>query len=360
MRFKSFKNDGLCLAITMTLILTCPLPASSQSCYEDTRKEAINTFSKKNFQRAKQMFNAARTCPDTPTKNDLGLWMKKCDNAISSNKQIKTIELTFAQKMSLYDSEGDWSEGMMPVIKKSDWKKYEESHDNTDSFHLPKVGFINEKGDLVIPCQFLSYGLIPISFCSQVNHFNEGLAAVAKYFTDSDGEVFYGIGYIDKNGHTILPFNYSFATVFSEGIAAVSEEDFYESSAIYFIDKKGNRIGNTKFYLTQIFHEGMCAVMKDSTSGWGFADKTGKIVIPCDYVKVGNFEKGVAAVIDKAHMPDYEYALIDNTNSLVGNYQFRPEYLEWTDLRECISKYEKNNKERHFMCLKEWEKRKNS
>ena len=356
MKFKTITNKRLYLAITMALVMAFPYKTFGQGCYKDTRKEAINTFAKKNFQRAKQMFNAARSCPDTPTNNDLGYWIKKCDNAVGPNKQTQNTELSFAQKMALYESEGDWREGMMPVTKKSDWKKQESSQDN-NPFNLPKVGFINERGDLVIPCQFIYDAMLPLTFFTHMNKFSEGLAAVAKYFTDNDGEVYYCVGYIDKSGRTVIPFDFSFATAFSEGIAAVSEEDFYESSTIYFIDKKGNRIGDSKFYFVQRFHDGMCAVMKDSTSGWGFADKTGKIVIPCDYEKVGDFKNGTAAVIDKAHMPNYEYALIDKTNSLVGNYQFRPECLEWMDLRECIAKYENSNKERHFVCLKEWEKR---
>ena len=357
MKSQTYIKKELYLAVALALVLIFPHNAYGQSCYGDTRKEAINTFSKKNFRRAKQIFGAARSCPDTPSKNDLSYWMKKCDNALGSNKHAQNIELTFAQKMAMYESEGDWSEGMMPVTKKSDWKKYESSQDNNDPFSLPKVGFINENGNLVIPCQFIENGMIPIQFFANVNIFREGLSAVGKYFKDDSGEFYYCIGYIDKNGRTVLPFEYSFATVFSEGIAAVSEEDFYETSSIYFIDQKGNKIGDSKFYLVQRFHDGMCAVMKDSTSGWGFADKTGKIVIPCIYEKVNDFENGTAAVMDKAHSPEYEYALIDKTNSLVGNYQFRPECLEWMDLRTCIYKYEKNNKERHFICLKEWEKR---
>lgn len=337
------------------IIASCMLNTTflfGQSCYSDTRKEAINSFSKKDFKLAKQIFIAAKACPDKPQKNDLNSWIKKCDNAVGTNAAAKATVLTFAQKMALYESEGDWSEGLMPVTKKSENKKHE-----NDNNYVPKVGFVNEKGDLVIDCKYVHNGWIPLTFSSQINNFSEGLAAVEQFFPDGNGDYYYAIGYIDKNGKTVIPFNYSFATAFSEGIAAVSEEDFYETPTIYFIDKKGNKISDRKYYLTQRFHEGMCAVKTDSTSGWGFVDKTGKLIVPSVYEKVNDFKNGVASVMDKAHKQNYEYALIDKTGSIVGGYQFRPECLEWWDLRECIKKYNGKDDERFFFSLKEYERR---
>ena len=338
------------------ILAMCLLNATfsfGQSCYSDTRKEAINTFSKKDFKRAKQVFLAAKSCPDKPQSNDLNFWIKKCDNAVGSNAAAKTTALTFAQKMALYESEGDWSEGLMPVTRKSENSKHE-----NDNNYTPKVGFVNEKGDLVIECKYVHSAWVPMTFFSHVNIFKEGLAAVTQYFPDGHGDYYYAVGYIDKVGKTVLPFNYSFATVFSEGIAAVSEDDFYENPTIYFIDKKGNRIGDRKYYLTQCFHDGMCAVMTDSTSGWGFADKTGKLVVPCDYEEVNDFKDGVASVMDKAHKQNYEYALIDKAGSMVGGYQFRPECLKWWDLVNCINKSNGKDDQRFFFSLKEYERRK--
>ena len=87
--------------------LISPKESFGQTCYSDTRKEAINTFSRKDFKRAKQVFNAAKSCPDTPNSNDLNYWIKKCNNAMGSNTSVKAKELSFAQKMAQYESEGD-------------------------------------------------------------------------------------------------------------------------------------------------------------------------------------------------------------------------------------------------------------
>ena len=77
-----------------------------------------------------------------------------------------------------------FNEGMAAVAKGESW------------------GFINEKGDLVIPMNY-----------TNARCFSGGLAPVC----NSKGQW----GYIDKEGKTALPFQYSYADRFREGTAKV-------------------------------------------------------------------------------------------------------------------------------------------
>ena len=84
-----------------------------------------------------------------------------------------------------------------------------------------KWGFINEKGEIVIPCRF-----------AKVDCFSEGLAAVA-FKTKW--------GYIDKYNHTIIPFRYKEAFPFYQGIAKVYDSD-RDGEYEYTISKTGRTI----------------------------------------------------------------------------------------------------------------------
>lgn len=60
------------------------------------------------------------------------------------------------------------------------------------------------------------------------------------------------------------------------------------------------------------FFKGL-AYYKDANGKYGFIDKTGKVVIPCQWEFVESFSEGLAAVNDK----DDKYGFIDKTGKLV-------------------------------------------
>ena len=80
-----------------------------------------------------------------------------------------------------------------------------------------KVGYINDKGTIVIMPVFLSG-----------NDFSEGLAAVRLNGT---------YGFINEKGYFVIKPEYDFATNFVNGISVV-----YKNGAPLFIDKTGNNI----------------------------------------------------------------------------------------------------------------------
>lgn len=70
-----------------------------------------------------------------------------------------------------------------------------------------KVGFVNETGKLVIPCQYESH-----------SYFSEGLVKVQESET-------YKIGYINKKGETVIPFLYRKGGDFQDGLTIVSSDN---------------------------------------------------------------------------------------------------------------------------------------
>jgi hypothetical protein len=96
---------------------------------------------------------------------------------------------------------------------------------------------------------------------AKVCNFHEGLAAVTKYDRITSTTVVQPInghaGYIDHSGRIAIPFRYTDASDFSEGLAAV----------------KVNQL-------------------------WGYIDKSGKFVIPATYQSAGRFSEGLAWVCE--------------------------------------------------------------
>ncbi|MDD4688869.1 MAG: WG repeat-containing protein [Eubacteriales bacterium] len=102
-----------------------------------------------------------------------------------------------------------------------------------------KCGFINESGDLIVPCIY-----------DKALYFSQGYAKVC---LDDKW------GYVDTTGEVVIPLMYDWAISFDEsGYAAV---------------KKGEK--------------------------WGYIDKKNNVVIDFIYDEAGNFEKGIAVVLQK-------------------------------------------------------------
>ena len=101
-------------------------------------------------------------------------------------------------------------------------------------------------------------------------------------------------GYIDKTGAIVIPPQFRDTDDFSEGLAHVETED----GGYVFIDTKGNVALKFDFdYDTRWCHsfsEGVVAVRIEGK--YGYADKTGKIVIAPQFDEVYRFREGLAGV----------------------------------------------------------------
>jgi hypothetical protein len=231
----------------------------------------------------------------------------------------------------IFDSVGDFSEGLIPVRIEKEW------------------GFINKKGEIVIKPKFKDIGVFinglslgeigekePIfGFIDKTGEwvippkyfyaepFSEGLAPVIYYCDSSQDPNNTAYGYIDKSDTFIIPPQFQNAHSFYEGLALVTEDTLeykkwlrllrkkrfsgepltnedveFNGYPTYFryIDKKGKVVIKApNAYHARSFNEGLAAVELDE--GWGFIDKTGKIVISTMYGGVGNFHEGICAVL---------------------------------------------------------------
>ncbi len=173
-------------------------------------------------------------------------------------------------------------------------------------------GFINEKGEIVIPAQFrfaepFQHGRsiawlrgskerffidkagkrLDSTFIPQVEDlvthyirfphefsFNDGLASYSEKGADSKTHY----GFINTNYEVKLPAIYSYASSFHEGLAAVdiSADGLVKTG---FINAAGEIVIPPTYKNVDFFAEGLSRVSKDGNL-YGFIDKAGKTVIP--------------------------------------------------------------------------------
>lgn len=254
-------------------------------------------------------------------------------NIIGNN--VDTVELTpdFIKKIEKYDQLGEFSDGMAAVHRNGKW------------------GYINTKGDEIVPCKYND----DIDARLYVRSFSDGMAAVlcdnGKY------------GFVNKKGDLVISPNYEAAGDFSEGLACVTSKG---KENVDFIDKEGKVIPELsgKYCLAERawgtvwigvpppeFKDSVCELQQmlpagktdpatghdfkyvcvnhngkivsktkanktnvDDNDGYtvfshgdsqGIKDSTGHIVLPAKYSYVGKFHNGVALVYIQCGQRDY-------------------------------------------------------
>jgi len=239
---------------------------------------------------------------------------------------------------------------------------------------LVNMGYINEKGKVVIPpgqfdrCEDFSEGMAEVMLATKggfidntgkiiinpvyesVWPFSQGLAAVRT--TDKLW------GFVDKTGTMVIKPQFDKVTRFSKGSALVHDSSGWNaidtsgkvkvklgdmpisvpSNYIPFsggfeirwkgkytsqyIDQEGKTIPG-KYHMANHFSDGLAAVWDEKSKSLGFIDKTGEIVIPAQFDKLVDFNKpwifkeGLAAV-----MVGGKWGFIDKTGKIVIPAQF--------------------------------------
>jgi hypothetical protein len=90
-----------------------------------------------------------------------------------------------------------------------------------------------------------------------------------------------------------------------------------------FIDKTGKAVIPCQWEFAEQFSEGLAAVKDNSGKWygkWGFIDKTGKVVIPCQWWNAKSFSEGLAAVQD---VHSEKWGFIDKTGKVVIPCQWK-------------------------------------
>ena len=157
-------------------------------------------------------------------------------------------------------------------------------------------------------------------------------------------------GYININNKVVIPFSYSKAYNFSEGIAAVGKTygifhanmGMVPNIKIGFINKSGREVIPHKFNyqlpnLDLEFKEGLCAIGISNDNIWGlnigYINHSGDYVIQPIYDDAGPFTNGVA-VVEKKHQRgcvnsngdiilEIKYSYVEHKNNRIyadGNY----------------------------------------
>lgn len=149
-------------------------------------------------------------------------------------------------------------------------------------------GFINKKGEVVIPFEY-----------DMVGNFHNGLAPVINTRKK------FAFGYIDKTGKFIIQPQYDNALDFIEDLAAVRKDDKWG-----YINTKNKLVIPFEYDSVNDFSDGLAVVKKNNK--YAVIDKTGKLIIPFDYDFIYNFHKGTT-VAEK----DNQYYEIDKTGKII-------------------------------------------
>jgi hypothetical protein len=202
-----------------------------------------------------------------------------------------------------------------------------------------KFGFINQNGEMVIPPRFIPRrGPYSYSGVVATSRFSEGLAPVAT-------ELKYGLdgvyGYIDRKGDFVIPPQFHAAQIFSEGLALVVKMERVTNvvTSAGWIDKSGHRIvtevqgriSESLFpktfmdphgYSDWRYSEGLVPFLIPQNKGKplrGYMDRRGKIVIePRAFNKVGPFVGGLARVyVDGDERQSNDYGYINKTGQFI-------------------------------------------
>lgn len=201
-----------------------------------------------------------------------------------------------------YEYCGDFFDGLAYVGK----KKLLVTEDYEGYQHFQ--GFINEKGELVIPIEHevsdsgdqegyrsFSEGLVAVYRNNKLGYMNKNRELVVPYryqyasdFKDGLAIVSENgkVGAINHQGNTIIPFKFDYLSDYSEGLAVYSEKNHWNDDFQYgFIDKKGNISLKAKWDSANNFSEGLAAVrVSDGEDGkWGIIDRNGNFIVPPKY-----------------------------------------------------------------------------
>ena len=99
-------------------------------------------------------------------------------------------------------------------------------------------------------------------------------------------------GFINAKGELVIPPTFRKAYPFSDGLAAVSVGGKWG-----FIDTQGRTVIEPRFVMAGFFSDGLARVRsRQFTDPWGYIDKTGKLIIRPQFDCAGRFRNGIARV----------------------------------------------------------------
>ena len=247
-------------------------------------------------------------------------------SSVSEKKAVDTAEVESDKKeekcvipdVEGYNLVGCLRDGLAGVIKQSN-----DEYDKTN-----RVGYIDKDGQLIIPFEF---DAIVAGESLEFNDFSEGLAAVSK--NDK-------YGFIDTKGKVVIEPKYEWASSFSDGLAIVSVEGLYGA-----IDKQGKTVIPFEYQALANFYDGFATAARppkdpeDYESKYGLINKKNEVVIPFMYESMGNLSELLIAV-----KKDGKWGYIDTTNKAIIPITLKYEMVnDFSDGLAAVFSYEENS-----------------
>ena len=250
-------------------------------------------------------------------------------SSVSEKKAADTAEVENDKKeekcvvpdVEGYDKVGCLRDGLAGVIKQSN-----DEYDKTN-----RVGYIDKDGQLIIPFEFDAIVAGEGGESLEFNDFSEGLAAVSK--NDK-------YGFIDTKGKVVIEPKYQWASSFSDGLAIVSVEGLYGA-----IDTQGKTVIPFEYQALADFHDGFAAAARppkdpeDYESKYGLINKQNEIVIPFMYESMGNLSESLIAV-----KKDGKWGYVDTKNKAIIPITLKYEMVnDFSDGLAAVFSYEENS-----------------
>ena len=250
-------------------------------------------------------------------------------SSVSEKKAVDTAEVESdkkEEKCVIPDVDGYYlvgclRDGLAGVIKQSN-----DEYDKTN-----RVGYIDKDGQLIIPFEFDAIVAGEGGESLEFNDFSEGLAAVSK--NDK-------YGFIDTKGKVVIEPKYEWASSFSDGLAIVSVEGLYGA-----IDKQGKTVIPFEYQALADFQKGFATAARppkdpeDYESKYGLINKKNEVVIPFMYEGMGNLSESLIAV-----KKDGKWGYVDTTNKSIIPINLKYETVyDFSDGLAAVFNYEENS-----------------
>lgn len=176
-----------------------------------------------------------------------------------------------------------------------------------------KFGFMDTVGSLAVPAIYASVrqfheGLASVcqEKCGYVEAHGQGVIPLAYSagldFNGGKARVCNGskCGYVSKAGvFTQSPEVFQLAHLFGQHIVEYNADGrhvLYRDGLFGFVDNHGNTVIKPQFKNAEEFSEGLAAVTVDEYGTCGYVDKSGKLVIPAIFGSCDRFTDGLAAI----------------------------------------------------------------
>lgn len=222
------------------------------------------------------------------------------------DKHIDTMKFGFIDRDGnevvplIYDYAQSFSDGFAQVtIGKLDY--FEEEKDYENYIDPRKCGFIDTKGNVVVPIIY-----------NYADNFSNGISQVtlgrhSRGIYDPDDET-PKIGFVDTKGDVVIPLIYDWIDFYYTDTIVVKKDDKYG-----IINTKGEEIIPLIYDNAGNFSDGLAMVEKDNMCG--YIDINGNEVIPLIYGNASNLSEGLASVSKEKYIPGYD--ITPNTCGLI-------------------------------------------